>query len=241
MPEPPYCAATYAPIEQTCPSSCLFFAKAPNGVRPCYADTGFTKFTVRRMEDNAKGLAPAQVASLEADAIDRSFSGEDVPQDGARGGRDLRLHVSGDCRTDGAASILSGAATRWRLRRGGSVWTYTHAWRDVLRVSWGPDISVLASVENPADVELARSRGYATAIVVDRFPQEQAYDFKGARVLPCPAETRALTCVECRLCLDRDLNKLGITIGFSAHGMGAVHIRKRLPVLYPTPIEVLCE
>jgi hypothetical protein len=83
-------------------------------------------------------------------------------------GRPLRLHTVGDCRTDEAARIVAAAAERYMDAGGGPVWTYTHAWRLVDRASWGR-VSVLASCETPEQVELARARGYATAIVVDEF------------------------------------------------------------------------
>jgi hypothetical protein len=85
----------------------------------------------------------------------------------------MRLHTVGDCRTDEAAKIVAAAAERYMDAGGGPVWTYTHAWRLVDRASWGR-VSVLASCETPEQVELARARGYATAIVVDEFDDRTA-------------------------------------------------------------------
>jgi hypothetical protein len=233
VPKRPYVSSTYAPIEQSCPSTCSFFEPAPgSNMRPCYADSGFTRFAVRKLEADARGATPEDIARAESFAIDRSFRGGEVPQDGARGGRDLRLHVAGDSRTNAAARILGKAAGRWRGRRGGSVWTYTHAWRTVHRASWGAAVNVYASVEKPADVARARERGYAAAIVVPEFVTDgRTYKYEGATILPCVAETHEATCSDCRVCLDRDVLKLGLTIGFAAHGMGAPEVRRRLPVI----------
>ena len=170
-----------------------------------------------------------------------------VPQDGARGGRDLRLHVSGDARTIGAVRILARAAERWVGRGGGSVWTYTPAWRTVPRSAWGP-ISVLASVETIEATMSAMDRGYAPALTVRAHALDpdiervlgaevaaagawRPRDGNGLRIVPCPYETRSVTCGSCRLCLDRDLHSLGVGVSFAAHGRGAKDARKRLPVL----------
>jgi hypothetical protein len=40
-------------------------------------------------------------------------------------------------------------------------------------------------------------------------------------MIPCPAETRGKTCVECRLCVDQDLHQLGAGIAFALHGQNA--------------------
>lgn len=230
-------SSTYAPIEQSCPPSCAFFnAASGTDMRPCYADSGFTRFGVRKLEAHAKGKTPEDIARAEARAIDRAFHGKQIPQDGYRGkGRDLRLHVAGDCRTDEAARILGEAAGRWRARGGGAVWTYTHAWRTVERASWGAAVQVYASVEKPEDVALARARGYAAAIVVDAFRTDgKTYMLDDVRVLPCVAETHEATCADCRVCLDRDLFSLGLTIAFAAHGLGAPEVKRRLPVIQPS-------
>jgi len=109
---------------------------------------------------------------------------------------------------------------RWRARGGGSPWSYTHTWRTIDRAAWGPAISVLASVERPEDIEVARAAGYAAAITVEEFPSEKAFSLPGttALVIPCPAQTRGRTCAKCRLCLDRDLLGMNRAIGFELHG-----------------------
>ena len=231
MPRAPFCSSTYVSIAATCPESCEFKGKG------CYVTEGFTGATSRRLDAAALGLSADDVTALEAEAIHRSFAHRRrIPQDGARGGRDLRLHVGGDVGSALGASMLAGAAMGWRMRGGGSVWTYTHAWRIVPREAWGPAVSVLASCETLEDTRLARAAGYAPALTLSRFPSERAFRPKGGaslRIIPCPAETRGMTCVECRLCIDRDLAGMGVAIGFAMHGRGSAvdDARRRLPVI----------
>ena len=61
--------------------------------------------------------------------------------------------------------------------------------------------------------------GYAPALVVEQFPSEAAFKLRGWRVVPCPYETRDITCVECGLCMRADeLLKSKTAIGFEVHG-----------------------
>lgn len=230
-PEPigPYCSATYASIEATCPRSCRFKGAG------CYVTEGFTQKANRKLDTAARGLTDLEVIEIEARLIENAFprNGYRVPQDGARGGRDLRLHIGGDARTTAAAFRLALAALSWGRRGGGAVWTFTHAWRRVYRRAWGP-ISALASVESTADANRARLLGYAPAIVVPEFRSTKTFTLPGSdiRWIPCPAETRAKTCVECRLCLDAPaLHDRGMGIAFAIHGLGAKKVK--LPVMKP--------
>lgn len=221
VPVGPFCAATYVSIAATCPTSCRFRDGA------CYVTAGFTALMARQL-DAAAGDGE-DVARAEAELLDRAFSGGRVPQDGARGGRDLRLHVGGDVPSMFALQPLTWAVDDWKLRGGGAVWTYTHRWREIPRAEWGP-ISVLASCETEREMHAARRRGYVPAVVVERFPSRRAFSFGGLRVVPCPAETSAATCVTCRLCLDDSkLADRGLAIGFAVHGQHADKVR--LPVV----------
>lgn len=212
VPQGPFCCATSTSIEATCDDSCPFKG---NG---CFADAGFTRIQSVKMNREAEESTGLEVAQEEAALIDSQWP-RGVPQDGARGGRDLRLHVAGDASGVGAARALAGAAQRWGERDGGAVWTFTHAWRTIPRAAWGP-IAVLASVESVAQAREAHRAGYAPALVVEDFPNgDKAWSIGGKlKAIPCPAETRGLTCVECRLCLDQDLHKLKRAIAFKAHG-----------------------
>jgi hypothetical protein len=172
-PRPPFCCSTYTSIAATCVDTCPFKAAG------CYAATGYTALINGRMDATARAeqLDALAVIKLEATAIDKAFGGARVPQDGARGGRDLRLHVGGD---------IGGAPTAGEA----------------------------------AALPAARSLGYAPAIVVPRFPDgPRAWALADGKAVPCPAETRRTTCAECRLCLDRDLHGLNVTIAFTAHGV----------------------
>lgn len=41
----------------------------------------------------------------------------------------------------------------------------------------------------------------------------------GVRVIPCPEQTKGVTCVECKLCMnDTFLRDSGAAIGLAAHG-----------------------
>jgi hypothetical protein len=223
VPIGPYCAATYSSIEATCPPSCRFRAGA------CYVTAGFTAQLARSLDDAARGKGGDAVADAEAALIEAAFKRAQVPQDGARGGRDLRLHVGGDAASEAAAQRLAWAVDTWRYRGGGDVWTFTHRWREIRRGAWS-SISVLASVESAAEARAAQRLGYVPALVVKRFPSRRAFRVRGMRglVVPCPNETTGgeVTCVECRLCLDADaLARRGKAIAFAVHGVGASKVR----------------
>jgi hypothetical protein len=226
-PVAPYCCSTYVSIAATCPDSCRFKRSEDGTPGGCYVDAGKTVFTIRRLDQESEQLSGDDVVVAEADLIDRAFR-NGVPRDGARGGRDLRLHVGGDTSSEGATEFLAGAAARWRLRGGGSVWTFTHRWREIAKRAWGA-ISVLASVEKPQEMHEARARGYAPALVVTSHVSHKAHEVEGLKVIPCPAETRETTCVECRLCLDADaLHRRGAVISFALHGAGSNRALVRL-------------
>lgn len=221
-------SATYASIRDSCPTGC-----ALRKTRECYAMQGHVALQTRRLE-YGRGTSVLQVAREEARAIDRAFGSGPVPQDGAAGGRDLRLHVSGDCRTNQAARIVSAAAGRLQQRGGGRVWSYTHAFHKVRRASWA-DVSVLASVDDLSEVRLARRQGYAPARYVGDFPNGPlAWQEAGVRWIPCPAQTKDRSCVECRLCFDdRALYRRRAGIAFAAHGNKSVSMKRRLTIVKP--------
>jgi hypothetical protein len=195
-------SATYA-AQQSCPEDCIFYHAG------CFAENGqIGGFITKRLNRNLPDdITPEQIAQEEAAAIDR-LSGE----------RDLRLHVVGDSKTTAGTRMIANAARRYIARGGRRVWSYTHAWRRVPRSAWGP-VSVLASCETGEEVLTARSRGYASAIVVDQHETDKLHRLGPINVLPCPQETRGVTCARCQLCMDdgrlRDLN---ITIAFAVHG-----------------------
>ena len=214
----PFACTTSVSIQATCPDSCTF-KTTPEGRNGCFADAGFTLARGQRMDAAAQGRDGLEVVREEAYAIRRAFGGGWIPQDGKnRRGRDLRIHVGGDVHSIAGVVTLVKAVFHWLRRGGGAVWTFTHWWREIPRATWGP-ISVLASVEDEAGVRDAVAAGYAPALVVDRFPDgSRPFRLGGARFIPCPAEVRDTTCVECRLCLDRPLAQMGLGIAFQVHG-----------------------
>lgn len=222
----PFVATTTTSIAATCSSTCPFKNAG------CYVQQGLTKFRAKARDRAATGLKPEEVIAEEVGLIDSAFRAGPVPQDGARGGRDLRLHEGGDVGSLTGALLLGAAGGRWLERGGGQVWTYTHWWREIPRSVWGP-ISVLASVETPQDIEVARQAGYAAAIVVEKFPSDRAFSLPGtsARIIPCPAETGSVTCAACRLCIDRDLLGMNAAIAFEPHGGGRKEVAETLVTL----------
>jgi hypothetical protein len=154
-----------------------------------------------------------RIARAEARAIDGLLTSGRV-QD-----RPLRIHVGGDTPTAEGARIIAAAARRFSERVKGPAYTYTHSWRTVPRSAW-KGVSVLASIESTADGRRAIRRGYAPAVVVERFEGPKAFERDGIKWIPCPAQTRDdVSCDSCRLCMDADaLRDRGAGIAFAAHG-----------------------
>jgi hypothetical protein len=207
-------STTYASINGSCPDTCNLKA-----TKECYAVLGPTGMHAGRLNESAKGKSPRDIARAERKAIKAAFKGGRIPQDGARGGRDLRLHTAGDAKTPSAVAELAAAENDWRNRGGGDVWTYTHAWRVVPRKFWG-NISILASVDSPKDLRKAFKVGYAPAMIVPTHKSPNAVMMKGLRMVPCPAQTKdQIGCADCRMCLDNSLHGRKAGILFAAHGV----------------------
>ena len=228
-PKAPFCCSTYVSIGATCPESCEFKRESDGTPGACFADTGFTRRLIMRLDKAAKRFTSEQVGLIEAKAVSMLFS-NGVPQDGARGGRDNRLHVGGEVANVRHAQALAAAEEGYRGHGGGTTWTYTHRWRQIARHHFG-SIAVWASVEKPADVKKAVSRGYPVAVTVEKFPNgDKPFMFGGSKVVPCVYETRGVTCVKCRLCLEppKPFRTGERAIGFQLHGGGANRVRFRL-------------
>jgi hypothetical protein len=224
VPIGPFVVSTYASISATCPSSCTF---KDHG---CYAQANTEHLTMGRLDRSARGLSALEVSLAEADGLARLWI-RGVPQDGAKGGRDLRIHVGGDVSCKAGARALADAVEGLQGRGLGAAFSMTHRWRTVPREAWGP-IHVLASVERTVDIVEANRRGYAPALTVAEFTQTAPFRAHGVRMIPCPFETspKAPSCNECRLCL-RDLAATGEGIMFVAHGNEVASVRRRLNVL----------
>lgn len=191
----------------------------------CYAQQGYLGFMVARMNRyvTETGLDTIAIAEAEAEAID-----------GLNTNLPLRLHVAGDCSDDVSAQVVSRAAERYMRRNRNSAWTYTHAWRNVSRESWGR-VSVLASCETAQDALQASQAGYAPALVVSEYPNgRRAWKIEtGQTAIPCPQTTgAALNCASCRLCWDDSkLRERNAVIAFEAHGIQTRKVRTTLAVL----------
>lgn len=202
----PFCAATTTSITATCPLDCPWMGAG------CYEQAGITMRRQYRLDREA-GRA-LEVTRAEALLIESSH----VPP-----GRPLRLHVGGDVSCAAGAQLLADAARSWIARGGGPVWVYTHRWRQIAGACWGP-ITAFASIEDPREGRAALRAGYRPALVVQEFPDgDRAFRVGGAKYVPCPYESRAVTCTLCRLCLGNLPPKAGIA--FRVHGRAAAMAR----------------
>lgn len=228
VPLGPFACSTYVSVSSTCPASCTFKDAG------CYAQTGSYGWKIRRLDAAARSMAPMDVMAAEADAIDRLYV-RGVPQDGAAGGRDLRLHISGEVSCERGALLLAEACRRFQTRGGGSCWTYTHRWREVPEEAWDP-IRALASVETAHELEEAVGAAYVPALTVRAFASSRPFTLPdcAVRVMPCRAEIAGATCVQCRLCLEPGALPSGTAVGFALHGMGAAVAAERLSALEAT-------
>jgi len=215
---------TYASIEATCPLDCEL-----RETQECYGMHGHVGMINRRLGKGVTSKDAMKVAREEARMIKSAFDGGEIPQDGANGGRDLRLHTVGDCRTNGAAKILASAADDWVKRGGGKVWTYTHAWKKIKRSSWGRNISVLASLDNPDDAKKALRARYIPAKYVSEFRSRGLYNENGITWLPCRAQYHDdVGCADCRMCMKDRLKKMKVGIVFEVHGVKINSMKERL-------------
>ena len=176
-------SATYA-AQPSCPPTCPFLGEG------CYGESGRVGIHTAKLNKNAKDSSSVEVAEAEATAID-----------GLTGLMDLRVHVVGGCKTDKEAKLVGDAAARFMgRRRKTDAWTYAHAWKTIKRAAWGA-MSVLASCHTKAEVKQAMAKGYAASITTAKMP-EKAIIEDGITYVPCLEQTKGITCVECRLCLD---------------------------------------
>lgn len=187
---------------------------------------GYTKIVVDNLEKQLSKLSPLEIAREEANLIKTSY--KKIPKN-----RKLRLHVSGDSMTVKGTRLLNNAIKYWKNNGGGTVWSYTHAWKKVKRSDWS-NVSILASIDKIEDAKAAKAAGYAPAIVVDEFKSKKAFYISGSDIkwIPCPNQTSNITCIKCKLCLNADsLYSRNAGIAFAAHSANANSIKKRLKVI----------
>ena len=194
-------ASTYLPIAQTCPITC------PLRNAGCYAKASFVAIHNSRLQKACSNKSAYDLIRKEAREI--------ISNGASARGKSLRLHVSGDVRTNKMAGLLANAEKHWD----GKVYTYTHSWRNISRKSW-KNISVLASVENIEDAAKALRKGYAPAMIVEKHPEnKRAFIKNGLKLIPCPQQTMEITCEKCKLCMnDKFLKATKSVITFAAHG-----------------------
>jgi hypothetical protein len=206
-------SATWVP-QVTCHSDC------PLKKNGCYAEIGRAGIHTHRL--NAKAYKTRKGEA----ALRRQLAKEEAKQiRGLTGTRKLRVHVVGDCATADSARIVGRAMVAHQKKYNKSAWTYTHSFRRISKKSWA-GANVLASCETPADVELAKKRGYAAALVVPPHPTHKTYQHKGITVIPCPAQffrqngERHTTCEHCAICQNPDmLYKTNRVVGFQPDGV----------------------
>ncbi len=205
--------AVYIAIAQSCPNTCPFKPRKGEN-RGCWATTGRAGILNSRLQQEAVGMDRRAIGREVANAIDASW-----PR-GVRPGQMMRLPVAGDLATASAVKPVAAAVKRWKDRGGRGAWGYTHAWRTVPRGAWA-GISMLASVESLADTRRAMTSGYAPARVVAEFPNgAKAWVEKDVTFIPCPEQTRGVTCDKCRLCFDDEkLRARRAAIAFRAHSL----------------------
>lgn len=153
--------ATWVSIEATC-VDCSFKES-----RVCYAMGGQAADTTKKLDTIAVAnkISSEQASLEEAACIDSAYEGMDIPH-----GRFLRLHASGDTSTRPGAQAIRSAIGRWFNRGGAIAYTYTHAWRRVPRADFGPQLSVLASLNPDDDARGALAAGYGSVTAL--FPVE---------------------------------------------------------------------
>lgn len=180
--------ATYR-TQDSCPTTCPLMG---NG---CYAENRMGRpspfDTAERGKIIGTDYAPL-IAKLEA-----------LPDEAT-----IRFNVSGDYLTDNADPDMAYIEATNHAR--GNVLSYTHAWK-VLDPKWFEDgTRPQASCDSLIDVAMAKDMGWATVIVDPGVGYAEQPGF-----LDCLYETKALKCVDCRLCARSDRKS---TVVFNVHG-----------------------
>jgi hypothetical protein len=207
---------TTLPIRATCSTDCMHH---PDREGTCYAYNGPMMWHQRKMESaidpswDIGGMEANQLAAL------------------AKPGALVRLHVAGEW--------IDSSHTKRVLRvvksKSLKAWAYTHKWRKFKATSF-KGLSILASCDSLPDAIQAWIKGYAPALVVPKFESYKAYDLKyadgsdtGLGGIPCPAQTKHVTCEQCKLCLKADwLHRTQQVILFEAHGSRGKKLASKL-------------
>jgi hypothetical protein len=144
------------------------------------------------------------------------------------------LKTGGDVPNTTYAKALAKSASMYSAKHGQKVYGYTHNWRRIARSAFG-SISMIASCDKTADVNIAKSQGYATALVVAEFKNgAKVFAKDGIKIVPCPSQVadmngRDYKCSDCMLCAnDKKLRQFDLTVGFMAHGTKAKLLKASL-------------
>lgn len=205
----PSVVTTTLPIRATCSTDCMHH---PDRESTCYAYQGPMMWHQKKMEsaiDPSWDIGGMEANQLQASAPPRSLT---------------RLHVAGEWIDSLHIKRVLKVVRAKSLR----AWSYTHKWRR-FKAKTFKGMAILASCDSLPDAVQAWIKGYAPALVVAKFESPQAYDLKyangsdsGMRGIPCPAQTKHVTCEECKLCLKTDwLHSTQQVILFEAHGSRA--------------------
>jgi hypothetical protein len=215
---------TYTSIKDTCSPTCPLKKD-----KLCYATLSYVGMINKRMERRARGGSPLDLARAEARAIAQSYGGGAVPA-----GRNLRLHISGDCRVRAGVRLINAAVGRWKKRGGGDCFSYTHSHARVPRSLWS-NVSMLASIESTSQVAAVRQMGYVPAIVVSEHTTDKAHRLEGSDTIfiPCPAQTKDnVGCSDCKLCMKSEwLYRTNRGISFAAHGIRKTELKRHLKMV----------
>ena len=207
--------STTLPILATCPETCMHH---PNNEATCYAYHGHMLLHQKRFE-RIKNFDPVK---QESELL------KQVPNHAM-----VRLHVAGDFINQTHVEACDKVIKRKSL----NAWAYTHNWR---KLKTPKNLSLLASVETFKDMVEASKKGYPVARVVSHHRTEKAYtlhdpnangkesesEFTG---IPCPAETKGITCDKCKLCLRGEwLHANKKVILFTPHGVIKNKLKNKL-------------
>jgi hypothetical protein len=135
-------------------------------------------------------------------------------------GRWLRLWANGgDFLSAEWAGKIRDAVSATYGDGGGRAFGFTRTWKQLPRSHLG-DLSVLASLNNPGQIALARERGFAPAIIVEEFPEGgNEFQIGDHLFIPCRQEIDGTPCTDCGFCqTDEALFAAKRGIAFRAHG-----------------------
>lgn len=185
--------------QETCPDECPLYGKG------CYAKGRIFAIPERHGVVDETGY----------DAV--LDLARTMPQGGI-----FRANVSGDVlKSDGTLDqgYVDSLSYVAKKRQDTNVFSYTHAWRrpDVTP-DMAPGVTFNASTESAEGIEEAVAAGWPTVVTDPGGAQTLiGQTIAGRKVVQCPAQTKGLTCEQCRLCARPERKS---TVAFVVHGSG---------------------